>query len=82
MSTYKLEVQPIEKIRTISSVEIFLQYVFNATDATIYVYFKDTDNSTVDIKQVYIPPEVYAQWTDTDEYLIDYVLKELGLQKI
>lgn len=83
MSTlYNLKVKPIDITKTSIMVEILLQYVFLAQDATVYVYFKDAENAPLDVKTVYIPPEIYAAWTDSDEYLVDYILSELGLTRV
>jgi hypothetical protein len=82
MSLFKIEIAPRDVIKRATNIEILLQYIFLAEDATVIVYIKDEQNNTLDIKTVYIPKEIYSQWVDTDNFIIDYILKELNLSRV
>lgn len=81
MSAYTINIQPYPVGQSSSKIDLFLQYVFNAVDATVYVYFKDDNNNTIKTVSVYVPSEIYASWQE-DSVIIDYVLQELQLKAL
>jgi len=81
MSSVNIAVEPVGFTKEIVSVEIFYNYRFFAKDALVFVYSKAADGTQVKFDAVYVDPETYAGWTSDDQYLIDFILKSLGLQQ-
>ena len=81
MSAFTINIQSKDITLSSAKIELFLQYVFNATDANVVVYFKDDKDTTIDIKNVYIPVPVYAAWQN-DDTIVNYVLAQLNLTKL
>ncbi len=71
-------IQPYSVSQNSTKIELFLQYQFNAIDGTVFVYFKDNNDNTIDTKTVFIPEEIYSSWQQ-DETIINYVLTQLNL---
>jgi hypothetical protein len=82
MSTYEIDIQPSSVSKTAVKVSLFLQYVFKATDAKVFCYVYDVDGHQLDVQTVYVPPEVYSTWTDDDNVIIDYVMRELNFTPV
>lgn len=82
MSTSAINIiQPVQVPQTAKKIELFLQYVFNAVEATVLVDYKDDNGAVIKTASVYILPEVYSIWQQ-DSVIIDYVLSQLCLTTI
>lgn len=82
MSSITLQIDPVLSGKTAVAVEFILDYKFFATDASLFAKFLDEEGGFIEIKRVYVPPEVYAQWLDTDQFLIDYAVEQLGIKLV
>ena len=61
-----------------AKIELTLQYVFNATDATVIVDLKDDNGTVLKTSSVYLPSEIYTTWSD-DGPILNYILSQLIL---
>lgn len=50
-----------------------------AASCSSYWQLFDIDNNQVDEGNLVIPSNVYLNWADDDNIIVDYVIKELGL---
>lgn len=74
---------PFTKELIVTKVRIDLpSFELNATEATAHVTMFTEETRFVEAKTVTIPPEVYVAWGTDDNFIIDYVLTELGLTRI
>lgn len=55
-------------------------FQLNAHSAWVAVWMYNDQSMLVSVERVYVPPQVYGDWSKDDDYIIDYVLKELDLQ--
>jgi hypothetical protein len=77
MSEFKIE--PFAVSQTGVRLRLLVSYELFATATRVYYFISDENGTTLQSGDVYIPPEVYSEWTDTDQTLLDYVSKELGV---
>jgi hypothetical protein len=78
--TTTIEILPTELKQACSIVELYVPYTLNATDCTVFVYYK-INGETKKVEQVFIDATEYALWTTSDDYLINLVLSKLGLTR-
>ncbi|MEY4278006.1 MAG: hypothetical protein RL377_10 [Bacteroidota bacterium] len=78
MSSSIVNIQPTLIGKNATKIELSLQYIFNATDATVMVYLKDDNGTVLQTSAVYLPPEIYSSWSN-DEPIITYILGQLNL---
>ncbi|MEY3401620.1 MAG: hypothetical protein RLZZ86_1235 [Cyanobacteriota bacterium] len=82
MSTTIIEIKEKEIEQFSSKVEIVIPYRLNAIDMTAYVHFKADDGfETIKVVPVYISPEEYALWLNTDEYMENLILLKAGVER-
>jgi hypothetical protein len=53
-----VNIQPTLIGKNATKIELTLQYVFNATDATVIVDLKDDNGTVLKTSSVYLPPEI------------------------
>jgi hypothetical protein len=77
----KVNVQPkdIVTTRTINSIEITEIIVQLNTSAKIVVKLLDENASLINVEVLTISETEYTDWGNDDQYIIDYVLIQLGL---
>ena len=68
-------------LKNATKIELYLQYTFNATDATVIVDLKDINGTILKTSAVYIPSEVYSTWS-SDEPIISCMLTQSNLTPI
>lgn len=56
-----------------------INVVLFADSCDSYWQILDIDNSIVDSGNLNIPSDVYLNWAEDDNIIIDYVVRELGL---
>lgn len=77
-----IEIQPFTKESIVTKVSIDLpSFTLNAAEATAHVTMFTEETRFVEAKTVPIPSEVYVAWGTDDNFIIDYVLTELGLTR-
>ena len=54
-------------------------FTLNATEGSAMVDIFTAEGRIVDRKYVPIPAEIYVQWGVDDNFVVDYVLGELGI---
>jgi hypothetical protein len=54
-------------------------FQLKATNCTVYVQKYDANNILIDVMNVSINDEEYAQWSYDDDYIINLVLTKMGL---
>lgn len=78
MSAYSVTIQPANVPQIATRVDLYLQYIFNATDCTVSAIIYDASGNYLETQSVYISPAVYSTWTTDDSIIINYVLAQLG----
>ena len=81
MSAYSVYIQPVVVAKPGTKIDLMLQYVFDASDANVFVILKDIDDNTLQTYNVYIPPEIYSSWKE-DSVIVDYALAALNFTRI
>lgn len=77
-----IEIQPFTKESIVTKVSIELpSFALNATETTAHVTMFTAETRFVEVRTVNIPPEIYSEWGTDDNFIIDYVLTELGLTR-
>lgn len=77
-----IDIVPETKDFAITQVNVEMPiFTLNATESTVYVYLYTSESRLVECKLVQIPPEIYSQWAQDDNFIIDYALTELGLSR-
>lgn len=80
MST--IPILPKEKSLVATRVSVrMLNFELNATEGSIEITLTTESYTTIEKRSVYIPPEIYSQWGQSDDFIIDYALQQLGLQR-
>ncbi len=78
MSLNTINVVPVAYTKQITSIQFYLQYVFNQTQCDIVVYFLDSTGSMVKTEVLRVAGEAYENWTD-DASFVEYILSRLNL---
>lgn len=78
MSLNTISVKPVAYTKQITSIQFYLQYVFNQTQCDIVVYFLDSAGSMVKTEILNVPEDAYENWTN-DATFINYILTRLNL---
>ena len=74
--------EPIPFQTQISYVKMMINnFTLKARDCQVSVWEYSETDKLLDFKHVYVPPEVYEQWMNDDQYIIDYTLTTLGYVK-
>lgn len=77
------DIVPVNKTFVESKILLdFPIFQLNATEADIYATFYDSNNVFVERKIVHIPPDVYSQWSSDDDFIVDYVFSQLGVERL
>ena len=78
MSLNTKNVQPLAISKSITNIQLYLQYIFNQTDCDITFYLRDSDGSLISTQIVHIPSEIYVNWNE-DAIVTNYVLAQWNL---
>lgn len=83
MESAPIEISPIPQTREIAKVQISAsQFVLNAKNMDVTAIMYTSDNQFVKAQTVHIPDDVYAEWGQNDDHIVDYVLTQLGIHKL
>lgn len=75
-----INVQPTDVVRSCVKIRLTINnFQLKATNCTVNVQKYDASNILIDVLNVSINDEEYAQWGYDDQYMIDLVLTKLGL---
>ncbi len=75
-----INVQPSDVVRSCVKLRLAINnFQLRATNCTVNVQKYDASNILIDVLNVSINDEEYAQWGYDDQYIIDLVLTKLGL---
>ena len=80
----KQEVEPIQfvyPVRVIHSIEIQVVNLILFQSASVMVSLYDENDSIIENKMVNITGSDYLNWGSNDNWLVEYVLTQLNLQK-
>ena len=77
MSSFNIQSYTFQKVATRAI--MWIEYKFFQTTGRVVVQFLSEAGEILDVQYVDIPADVYAAWTDTDQYMVDYVCKELRI---
>ena len=80
----KHEIEPASftfPIRIIYSFEIQVLHLVLFQSVTVMITLYDENNSPIDNKMITIDGDDYLNWSNNDNWLIDYVLNKLNLTK-
>jgi len=78
----KIDIIPYILDTTISYVRVYIDnFELNALDAWVKVCEFDKNDKFVNVNRVYLPPEVYSEWSRDDMFVIDYALDQLGFER-
>jgi len=62
-------------------VDIQVNYTLNSDFCDVNVFFKDVDDKYIKYENIRIDGAEYSSWIETDDYLVDLILKKLQLEK-
>lgn len=75
-----ISIEPFPAMFMATQVEVTMPlFSLNATDGTVLVDLYTTEQRVIERKTVYVPPDIYSQWGSDDNFIIDYVLNEIGI---
>ena len=75
-----ISIQPQAKESIVTQVRVELSsFSLNATEGMAVVTMFTDATRYVECQTVPIPPEIYSVWGTDDNFIVDYVLTELGL---
>lgn len=78
-TTDDIYIEPYPIDQSIDHVKIQIEdFRLNALDCWCSVYEYDSKDKFINMSRVYVPSDVYTQWSTDDEYLVEYCLKQLG----
>ena len=76
-----INIQDFNVSKTAVKVQLYMQYIFSAVDGNVEVMFLSASDEILKQENVYIPSDVYSEWTTSDVIIEDYVLNQLGLER-
>lgn len=72
-------IEPIPVQKEVSYIKITVNgFELMATECTLSIWEHDSTGKILDFKMLHVPPEIYGQWKEDDQYIIDYALNQLG----
>lgn len=75
-----VQISPTTIAQTASNLEITMpEFKLASVDGNARVLFLTSEGAGIKVQFVYIPPEVYSQWGEDDNYIVNYVLEQLNL---
>lgn len=79
----KVDIEDFEQVNTItySAIEIFVIGIVLGVNARLGVRIFGKDGKPVDSKQLTMEGEDYKNWGSDDDYVIDFVCKQLGFTR-
>lgn len=78
-TTDDIYIEPYPIDQSIDHVKIKIEdFRLNALDCWCSVYEYDSNDKFINMSRVYVPSDVYTQWSTDDEYIIQYCLNQLG----
>lgn len=78
MNTYNIQEKDLGVVGTATKITVMAKpYVMGSSELKVFVQYQNDDNAGVWSKELTVPEEVEADWTD--ETIIDWVCEELGL---
>ena len=75
-----INVQPNDVVRSCVKIRMGINnFQLKAINCTVNVQKYDANNILIDVMNVFINDEEYAQWANDDDYIINLVLSKMGL---
>ena len=76
----KISITPFDQVTTkvITSFSVNVNNLVLNTSASLTVQLYDQNEMLVDIKMIQIKGEDYTNWSNNDEYIINYVAEKMG----
>jgi hypothetical protein len=81
MSSIAIQKKTITTVTDVTSIEIESGVVVLNTSAKFTVRLLDSNGSLIDIKFVELSGQDYDNWGSDDDYVVSYILSELGMSK-
>lgn len=76
----QFQIEPKQLPKDTSSVRMWMEYSFFQVVGRVIVQFlEEGTQEVIATKFIDIPQEIYSQWTDSDQFLIDYVCQQLQI---
>lgn len=57
------------------------QFQLGSMDCWLIVREYDKNDNFIQSNRVYVPPEIYTEWTRDDDYIVDFALDQLGFER-
>jgi len=77
-----IEIQPYPINKEISYLKIFLDnFQLNAKEGVCSVYEYTSTDCLINVSRVPIPHEIYSEWGTNDDYIVEFVLDQLGFER-
>jgi hypothetical protein len=78
----RISIDPVSLSSNATNVLVTMpSFELGATEGTAYVSMFSEDDRILTSKRVDIPPTIYAQWKEDDNFIIDYVLQQLNVKR-
>lgn len=56
-------------------------FQLNETEMDVYATLYSADDRLVDTRTIHVPPDVYAKWGTDDNYIVNYVVSQIGVTR-
>jgi hypothetical protein len=71
------DIEPITRTKLITKMKIEVMSILLFESCNIRILFCDDDNSIIDCKILIMENEDYTNWSNDDNYIIDFVKKNI-----
>lgn len=70
----------VTKSDVVTKIRLTIPHFFlNATTMDVFVGMFTADDKFVDNRMIHVPEDIYKEWGNDDNYIIDYVVSQLKL---
>lgn len=73
---YETKVEPKEYTKIISFIRIEVNYAIKRNDTSFVCTFFDSNKIHIGVGLVYLTPEEYDKWADSDDYIVNLILQK------
>jgi hypothetical protein len=81
MINISIQTKTITTTKEVKFIEIEDGQILLNKSATFPVRLLDVDGKLIDVKFIILEGEDYTNWGDEDDYVVDFILSELGMSK-
>lgn len=72
-------IEPVSVVHTGAKVEIRIpNFELGATTCIVVAYIHNNEGEVIKAESITIPPEVYSQWAEDDDFICNYVLEQMN----